>query len=518
MSILKHVPKGFNLRPLQVDMLKDIEANWSESDVIVLEADVGSGKSLVLQTIARWVASQDKSSATVTPRVALQDQYKKSFNDVPVLKGAGRYKCQEQGISSCAKMKTVVGAYCESSCAYMCAKRSAAASKNTIYNLQSYLLSKDSREVVMVDEAHTLLAQLSDAQTLNIWQHRYEYPDGLDLNIDILMWLESMRVEIESREDKLRQIINEHRRIGSDPEVFEELSEDLNKYTAEKGKFFNIYNGLKRKDGNYFLEHTTDYHNGVQKPLIRIRPKSLKGLYNPLLASDTNKVILATATLTPLDVDRLGFSHKRVTYLEYPSTFDVEDQPIVVDPVGNMGFKYQDKNIPKMAERIRVTRELHPDTKGVVHMTYGMANKLQKHLKEDWVLWHDSNNKEKVLKYFTEDADKGTVLVACGMSMGVDLPGPDFGWQAIGKIMYPNRGDNLLKHWYDVDSKWITWLAAREFIQACGRINRYMGDKGITYIWDSGFGNIKKKRFGLVQQAVRANFFKPHFMKRIKWL
>ena len=70
MSILKHVPKGFKLRDLQTDMLLDIEAAWDSYDVVVLEADVGSGKSLVLQTIAKWQASKEKRSATVTPRVA----------------------------------------------------------------------------------------------------------------------------------------------------------------------------------------------------------------------------------------------------------------------------------------------------------------------------------------------------------------------------------------------------------------------------------------------------------------
>jgi Rad3-related DNA helicase len=515
-SILDFVPNGFKLRPLQTNMLLDVEAAWVEHDVIVVEGDVGSGKSLVIQTIARWQASLEKTTATITPRVALQDQYKDSFKDVPLLKGAGRYPCQEKGVSSCSSMKTLMGSYCETGCKYVCAKVRAKESLNTIYNLQSYLFSKDTRDIVLVDEAHTLLDQLSETQTLNIWKHRYNYPDGLDLNIDIMVWLESMRDVIEVREAELREQIAAERSAGGDEETLTTLNEDLSDYTREKGKFFNIYQGLKSKDGNYFLEHTEDHHRGKLKPLIRIRPKSLKGLYNPLLAKGTSKIILATATLIDLEVERLGLSHKRVKYLEYPSTFALEDQPIIVDPVGNMGYKYQDKNIPKLAQRIRDTRALHPDTKGVVHMTYGMANKLKKYLNDDGIMYHDSKNKEKVLKAFKDSTDK-VVLVACGMSMGVDLPGPSFGWQAISKIMYPNQGDALIKHWYTSDKKWICWLTAREFVQACGRINRYHGDKGTTYIWDSCIGNIKRNRFGLVQNAIKFKYFKPHFLRRIAW-
>jgi Rad3-related DNA helicase len=158
------------------------------------------------------------------------------------------------------------------------------------------------------------------------------------------------------------------------------------------------------------------------------------------------------------------------------------------------------------------------DTKGIVHVSYSIANDLKKYLEnEEWALFHDKENKEDVLKFFKEGADKGYVLIAAGMNTGIDFKGPDFGWQAIGKIIYPSMGDAVLKHWYKTDNSWITWLATRELIQACGRVNRDAEDKAVTYIWDSCFGNPYKRRHGLFTNADKQGYITDNFKKRIDW-
>src|SRR5690606_38600006 len=70
MSILKHFPGGRSPRPVQEQALRLIEEHWNRSDVIVVTLDVGTGKSFIAETVARW---QGKATIVV-PSNALLDQ------------------------------------------------------------------------------------------------------------------------------------------------------------------------------------------------------------------------------------------------------------------------------------------------------------------------------------------------------------------------------------------------------------------------------------------------------------
>lgn len=516
MSILDFVPTGFKLRDIQTEMLLDVEANWDDSEVIVIRGDVGVGKSLVLRTIAAWQAAQGKLSAIITPRVALQDQYKKSFPKTPLLKGSSRYKCSNKEFDHCAEKKTIDGFYC-GGCKYKNAKKTMEESKVGIFNLQSYYLLQQPRDVVMVDEAHTLFGAISDLNTVRIWETKFKAPEDPDNMAEVLIWLEKLREHYRKLLHGLHKELGERKSEGWSDKECQKMAIRVEEINSTVQKLDRIHYQVARKTGNLFIEEAEDFYRGKKKKLYLIRPKTLANLFNPLGAKATKKMILATATLQPIDLQKLGWGNKTAKFLEYASPFDVKDQPIVVDFVGNMGWKYKDKNIPKLAQRIRDVREQHLDTKGMVHLPYGLAKSLQEHLKEDWVVWHDNKNKEKQLKFFMEKAEKGSVMVASGMSMGVDLAGPDFGWQAIAKILYPSRADQLIDYWYRTDSDWITWLATRDFIQACGRVNRYAGDKAVTYVWDSGLGNPLLGIRGLWQNASRLGYLSSHFRRRVKW-
>jgi Rad3-related DNA helicase len=517
MSILDYVPSGYKLRDLQKDALLDIEASWASHDVIVLRADVGTGKSLILRTVAAWVASFDKSCAIITPRVALQEQYTESFKSTPSLKGAARYKCSTKGIRNCGEMKLVTDTYCPD-CPYSKVRKKVQSSRVAIFNFQSYLYSKDPRDVMLLDEAHTLFDQISEQNTLNLWKSRYDFPTDAKNMASILLWLEGVDRQIAKEISALSAEISSLLKEGRQKSDILDVALSFEKLMQEQNRLRRVYNQLKYKDSDLFIEESEDFYRGRKQKLLRIRPKSLENSFNPLLLGKTRKLILASATIDPIYIKKLGLAQKRIKLLDYPSPFEPEDQPIVIDYVGNMSFKYRSKNLPKMAEKIVATREKHLDTKGIVHVTYGMANDLKALLADKlWIVWHDEKNKEEKLKFFKNEADKGTVFVASGMQMGTDLPGPDFGWQAVGRIMYPNMSDKLIAHWYKHDPAWITWLTYSDLVQSCGRINRYYGDKGTTYIWDSCLGNPTKKRWGLYQEAQKYKYIRDSFKNRILW-
>jgi Rad3-related DNA helicase len=165
-----------------------------------------------------------------------------------------------------------------------------------------------------------------------------------------------------------------------------------------------------------------------------------------------------------------------------------------------MGYKFQNNSIPKMARKLLELQERHSDTKGLVHSTYGVAEKLKKQLEgHTGFIWHDKNNKEARLKEFKE-APPGAVFVASGMYSGLDLAGPEYGWQAITKVPWPSKADKLIAHWYDTDFDWISWLVIRDVLQASGRVNRYAGDYAVTYLLDTAFGDPMRNRKGILTQ------------------
>ena len=277
-----------------------------------------------------------------------------------------------------------------------------------------------------------------------------------------------------------------------------------------------VYGGIQLRERNFFIEHTMENYRGSLRPMMKVRPTDLTGLKS-IFDKTSEKLVLATASMHELDLQKLGLLSKPHIFHSFPSPLGNEDRPIKLEFAGNMSYKYQDKNLPKLADKVEELRNRHSDTKGLVHITYGMMERLKDIVGEsDNYLWHTPDNKEEMLETF-KNSPKGTVFITAGMTAGIDLAGPEFGWQAIGKIPYPSQADPLVAEWYRLERKWVTWLAVREIIQAAGRVNRYKGDRATTYVLDSCFGNPKTFQFGMFQTAEKYKLWPDYFKHRIKW-
>lgn len=517
MSILDFVPDNYELRDNQPEILRTIEAEWKSNDIFVLVSDVGTGKSVILQTIARWQAAMSKTVATITPQVILQDQYGSQFPGLPLLKGANRYECRSELGLSCKEYKTCEEFYCKG-CVYKKSKEVALNSKNAVFNLQSYILSQQTREVLLVDEAHMLFSLLSELYTVEVWKHKYSYPDNLNHCGDVLIWIEKTRGIVGKEiEDAVAQIdLLQKQDASKTSKEYKKAIANLNDLQNMDKKLAIIFSGVELRSSGFFIEHTEGLYRNKKMDMLRMRPKTLDGMPLKIFGNFTKKLVLATATMHDLDLKKLGLDDKRVKFLSFNSPLLAVDRPIIVEFAGNMSYAYQDKNLPKLARKIEELRERHIDTKGLVHCSYAMAEKLQELLPRLSTIVHNTLDKDIQLKKFKE-APAGTIFLASGMSMGLDLAGEDYGWQAITKIMYPSQADELVKLWYEEEPEWILWLTAKDLIQACGRINRYKGDKGSTYILDSSFGNPKTQQYGLYQKAARLKFLPSYFLERIKW-
>lgn len=511
-SILDFCPPGVTLRDNQVDILLQIEANWSKFDAFVLSAAVGSGKSLIALIVARWANFKGLSAGILTHRVSLQDQYEQSFPDVPTLRGVSRYMCKDYQMS-CGDVKELFeGKYCSSACSYSCAKTKVAAAQTAVYNYQTYIYNEIERPVVICDEAHTAFDIMSEMYAITCWKHKEHYPDSLQTCGDLAVWLERRSAQIVQEIQLLVNTITAAKVAGQEP-VKADIRH-LRQFKERLGKYRKILNGLQIAPANFFIEHTMGDYRGKQMPMLRVRPTTLQGLPPLLWGKETKKVILMSGTIGAQDVSKLGMRTLRVKYIYGQNPIPADVRPVDVSWGVNMAAKHQDANLPELAKRIQELADRYADVKGLCHLTYDLAKKLRPLLPSNRYIWHTSETSETALKQFL-GTKENKILMACGREEGLDLPGPEYGWQAILKIPWPNRTDKLVDKWYREDMDWIHWLTVRKLRQMCGRVVRGPEHKKTTYILDSGFGNPPKRRWGLVNQA--REMFGQDFMESVKW-
>ncbi len=520
MSILDFVPAGYILRPNQETALLRVEAAWANTEIIALKEDVGAGKSLVLRTIAAWQADAGNKSAILTPQVDLQEQYKQSFPGLPLVKGAHRHKCTGSDAGySCGKIKEAVQEYCEG-CPYIAARTKAIAADTAIFNLHSYMTHKGGKSapVILIDEAHKLFGLLSESYVIKLWCHKYGRPNNHEIFEDLIIWLEGVLEKMREEEETLRDLIGKHHARGSKIEEYEDQATELTNIAGQIAKLSRILKEIKRKNGAFFTEISQEMHYGKKRSCVKLTPKSLEGLTPRLWGQHTKKIVMATATIHEMDLKRLGLSHRKTKVIEGDPTFLKEDRPIIVKPVGNMTWKFKKQGLPKVARYILELQERHKDTKGLVHATYDTAAEIRRYLAEHPnILYHTRDPKDKAAKLqLFKESSPGTVLVGSGMTMGIDLSGPEFGWQALAKVPWP-RKTAYSEAVYAQEPLLQLWLTVQEIEQAMGRINRYLGDKGVSYILDTSFGNQYSHSLGLYRKANTHRLWSKQFKERLIW-
>jgi Rad3-related DNA helicase len=474
LSILDYIPKAFTPREVQIKALLDIEKAWETHSVIVVPGPVAFGKSLVGTTVALWRRAKGEGTAYLTSQVILQEQLAKTPPYFPVLKGRKWYTCSGSGGEySCEERHAITKKYC-ATCPYKTARDAAMDSPIGVFNFHSYLFNQAYKDVLFIDEAHTLLGMISDFYTLKVWKHKTPYP-AFNSKGDVAVWLERL---IKKEEAALKQL----RQVGDKKRIWE----------SEKHirKLEVIYRAIDLSPADFFVEQTAESYRGKDLEVLKIRPLNIRNIRTGLWPrKKVSKILMSSATILDLDLYDLGLDETRVAYLECESPIPEESRPFIFTPVANMGYKFQKKNAPKMAAHLMQLAARHSDSKGVIHMPYGMKWLFKPILRGPRWMWHDKENKMEVLQQFMRDS-QNRILVAHGMDQGVDLAGPDFGWQAIVKVPWPSLADQLIKTQARERPVWYIWQTIRTIVQQYGRICRTPTDRGVTYMLDTAFRQI----------------------------
>lgn len=460
---------GKTPRQVQIDFLHKIIPLWDTQRVHVVQAPVATGKSLLLRAI-----QAQTNAAIITSENVLVDQYGATFDDVNILKGKARYKCCLG--ETCEMTYKSIGKLCEK-CPYSQAKEKAALEVHTIYNPMSYLLAVQNgliqpADVLLIDEAHKLGGFLRQIGTVELKQSDVHFKESDVENPDkIITYLRKAIFKLENL-IKMKQ----------DSKLAEGLKDDIDLHK----KMGQALKAVIAKHSDYFFHISQRWIKGKMEKTLVVEP-----LYPPKYFIDTflksQKILLTSGTMFPHHVTDL-FGPVRYSYTELPATIPVERRRIINTPAAPTMNK--DTAPEVYATKIKEIIARHKGQRGIIHATYGLAEKLAPLMPAN-VITHNKESKSHSLDMFKE-AGPDTWLLASGMSEGVDLAGDLARINIITKLQYPNLGDayvNKRKSLID-GNLWYAATTLEHLMQASGRTTRGVEDSSIIYVLDPGLARL----------------------------
>lgn len=438
-------------RTQQEYALNRIQNDWDQYRVHVIRAPTATGKSRIAHCIAKW---RNESAMIIVPSNMLEDQYLNDHKDLIGIKRKHTYSHEMH---------------------YQQARRNLRYN-DCVLNYWSYLGNRVRKNLLIVDEAHSVINAVQGDDKYRIWFPDYGLPPELDSVIDYLEWYES------------------------DPML-------ANGTERKRKRLRQVYDILLSNDPNYIPEITYLEHYGKIKKCLRLLPLSAAESCKKLWPTgNKSKIILMSATLHPTDIDELGFDRSEVNFIDVDSPIPAERRPVLFTPQGSMGYETADQSIKHLSDYLRQLERQH-DTRGIVHVTYAMAARLKDALGVDGrYIFHTKQDKRE--KFREWQSTSNGILIACGMQEGIDLADDKARWQVIAKVNYPSMAIAAVNEKMKLFPEWYQWVAARGVLQASGRVCRNPEDYGVTYVTDRSFEYLFKSN---------PNLFPKWFVRSIRW-
>lgn len=508
-STVASLPEWFrDYRPHQITAIDEVLDAFRYSDVVVLDAPTGAGKTLIAETVRQRL--QLPAIYTCSTK-SLQDQFIKDYPYGRVLKGRSNYPTElyphKFGLSwqslSCEDCtKNYTGGSCKwcsspDVCPYEVAKSEALQSELMVVNT-SYLLAEANYigylsrrndnlggqliiadECDLLDEAVTGFVKV-EVSARSVKELGIGTPRKVTVPASWLEWLDEIRPVVEARAKEARNQAraNPDKRTVSRANYLSRLQKQIGalRQGVEAGGW--VYTGSKER--------------------VEFKPVWADGVAKEALWRHGKKWLLMSATVISAGqlLSELGWEQTSST-VSVTSTFPVENRPVYIRPVANMIAKEKDVEWPKLVPEIQRILAEHPGERVLVHThSYELADFLYRHLRSDQaattrpILTYQSAA-ERASALATYLAEKGSVLLAPSLDRGIDLPGDACRVQVIAKVPFAYLGDKQVAgRLYGngrVGQTWYTVSAIRTLVQMCGRGVRSETDTCTTYILDKQF-------------------------------
>ncbi len=532
MSLKKDVAK-FKPRKEQREALDFIKSEYERnkmSKFFLLNLPVGVGKSHLAMMIADWYKSNVSKFARVdiiTNSKILQDQYSGTYDSICDLKGKENYECEAYACScaSGAEFNRLNKTTCEA-CPYSNARESYISGGVSLTNFYLYILyaiynqkimeSRDAK-VLIVDESHEFDDVMSDFVSIKITEtlvKKFKFANEYDIlkklkavatissyveflryfNGEILETCEQMekgmvtapRSQKEDKRDlKISKVLNVK---NGDVKLMNMIS-DLKQYQLKIDVFLKEY---KENPNNWVLE--SGYNEKLRQKELSLEPIWAFDYLDKYVFSHYDMVFLMSGTILDKGLFCMlnGLDASKSAYYSIGSPFPVHNRPIYYMPLGKMSYKSKEETFKRYIPYIQKLLDKYKNKKGIIHTnSFELANWIQKSIKDKRLIFHDSSNKDEMLRLHFE-SEEPTVIVSPSMDTGVSFDNDRARFQIIAKVPYPSLASQKNKMRQSNNPDWYSWKTVCGLVQMTGRSVRSNTDYADTIIIDGGFGDVIK--------------------------
>ena len=519
---LKHKP-----RKVQYELLYDTIKSISHGHkFILLNASTGIGKSYFAVMFMNWYKNiigkdTDTKFDIVTDSKILQDQYKKEFPFIKVLKGKSNYTCDkfdtdcEKGLQLC----TSLNQRCNK-CPYKEAKEIYKNSDVSLVNfhlfdsLQLFTNINDERKtnVLIIDEAHNFESIFANYISLEISARMlksYGFEESKIREYDIL--ITNIYQKIQRNQYKISDFImwlaNEF--TATLQSLMKNFTDELNS-NLSKQRLGNISSYIKMIETKLLSikqiqkMYEKDENNWVFEISKNEKEKSYSGYkidLKPIWVNNMLKelwkqydhIIFMSGTILNNDMFSYinGLEPELTSYYSYDSPFEIKNRMIYyLKGVGRMVFKEKKTSFKKQKVYIEKILKKYENDKGIIHtFNYELAGWIQNEIFDKRLLFHTTKNREEILNKHMSSKEP-TVLVSPSMHVGIDLKRQLSHFQIIAKMPYPNISSEKIKARQKSNKEWYNFTLCSSLIQAYGRSVRDELDFADTYILDDSFSSV----------------------------
>lgn len=498
-QVLENFPSP-TLRPHQKDVIVSIvDAFQAGKKCIILGAPVGFGKSYLNTTF-----TSVSRSFYVTPQLALIDQIMRDpyVNSRFVeIRGRRNYQCSLQPDRRVHVGKCITEDYpCKERfeiCLYWKQKMAAINAPSVLTSL-AYLISEGQTEgsesylgmrpLMVLDEAHNLEEQCLSHVSVKVSPFNLPHevfnqvlPDLLETHTDA-----DVRSLLENIELRLSMMLERCEKIAQTTGLTTMQAEDL-----ERIRHFLANYQLYKKS-------KTEWVWRIKNDELLVQPVFGKEFMRDLVWKRGEYYIISSATiLDPHEfADSTGLlkflKEDEIAFLTVPSTFPVENRPIIDATVGPLSAQYLAENMPKA---ILAVEEILRKEKGNVAIhchSYQHQRNLVNGMSEDLkprLIVHSGRDREEKLNEWMQS--RGKVFVSVAFNEGQDWKYEICDAQILLKVPFPDLGDMRVKKRLALGNRrWYDNRAMLEVIQAYGRAIRAEDDTARFYIIDGSFTNL----------------------------
>ena len=508
---------------------KTLEKNPTNK-FFLLNLPTGVGKSYLAMMISDFYKKNVNRMARVdviTNSKILQDQYETTFDSINGLRGKENYECESYACSCAqgAEFNRLNKTTCDA-CPHSSARDGFINGGISLTNFYLYILyamynqklmeSRDAK-VLIVDECHELDSVMSDFVSIKITEtiiKKFKFSNEYDLiknlknvnsiatyvdflkyfNIEILETCEQMEkgmvkaprnVTEDKRDLKISKVLNTK---NSDVKIMN-LITDLKQYQLKIEMFLKEY---KDNPNNWVLE--SNYNEKSKQKELSLEPIWAYDYLDNYIFSQYDMVFLMSGTILDksLFCNLNGLDPSKTEYYSIPSPFPVSNRPIFYMPLGKMSFKNKEETFKNYIPYIKKLLEKYKNKKGIIHTnSFELSNWIKKSIKDPRLIFHDSTNKDEMLKLHME-SDQPTVIISPSMDTGVSFDDDSARFQIIAKVPYPTLGSQKNKMRMSNNPAWYQYKSVSGLLQMAGRPVRSETDYADTIIIDGSFGDIMK--------------------------